>query len=370
MNVMGIIFTNDATMGELTNKRTMAAIPFGGRYRQVDWALSNLACAGVRHVGIISRHSYQSLMNHIGDGEEWGLELEEGGLEFLTPYAQSTVGTYRGKLESLNNAKTFLKYGADDELVVMIDSAVLSNVDLIDILNNHVASGKDVTVVTKAGIANSEKVLDLALKLGENGEVADMVVDYAAPADYVASMDIFVMNKKWLMESVTQMVARDKFHMDRDLVLGGWQRGLVSVNAYQFGGIAMFNESVGEYFHNSLSLVNKEVRQDLFHGNHPVYTKTRDRVPTYYGEDCEVENCLLADGCFIEGEVEDSILFRQVSIAKGAEIENCVIMNDAVIGEGAELKYVILDKNVTVTPGAKLIGTKNNPIIIKKGETV
>ena len=369
MNVMGIIFTNDATMGELTHKRTMASLPFGGRYRQVDWALSNLACAGVRHVGIISRHSYQSLMNHIGDGEEWGMELEEGGLEFLTPYAQSTVGTYRGKLESLNNAMDFLEYGEDD-LAVLIDSAVLSNVDLNDIVAKHVASGKDVTVVTKAGIANGEKQLDLALKLNENGEVVDMVVNHAASEDYVASMDIFVMSKKFLMASVKNLIARDKFHMDRDLILGGWQRGLVTVNAYQFDGVAMYNESVEEYFANSLSLLCKDVRKDLFNGNHPIYTKVRDRVPTYYGEECEVENCLLADGCFIEGEVEDSILFRQVSIAKGAEVENCILMNDAVIGEGAELKYVILDKNVTVTPGAKLIGTKRNPIIVKRGETV
>jgi len=370
MNVMGIIFTNDATMGELTNKRTMASLPFGGRYRQVDFALSNLSCAGVRHVGIISRHSYQSLMNHIGDGEEWGLELEEGGLEFLTPYAQSTVGTYRGKLESLNNAMDFLEYGDEDELVVMIDSAVLSNVDLVDVLNKHVASGKDVTVVTKSGIANGEKKLDLALKLDENGEVADMVVDYVASEDYVASMDIFVLSKKFLVRSTKEMIARDKFHMDRDLVMGGWRRGVVTVNAYQFDGIAMFNESVEEYFANSMSLIKKDVRNDLFNGNHPVYTKVRDRVPTYYGEECEVENCLLADGCFIEGEVEESILFRQVSIAKGAEVENCILMNDAVIGEGAELKYAILDKNVTVTPGAKLIGTKKNPIIVKRGETV
>ena len=370
MNVMGIIFTNDATMGELTNKRTMASLPFGGRYRQVDFALSNLSCAGVRHIGVISRHNYQSLMNHIGDGEEWGLELEEGGLEFLTPYAQSTVGSYRGKLESLNNAMDFLEYGADDEYVVMIDSAVLSNVDLVQVLNHHIDSGKDVTVVTKAGIANGEKKLDLALKLNEDEEVVDMVVDYAASEDYVASMDIFVMNKKWMVAQVKNLIARDKFHMDRDLVLGGWQRGLVSVNVFQFDGVAMFNESVEEYFANSLALLNKEVRADIFGGNHPIYTKVRDRVPTYYGEDCEVENCLLADGCFIEGEVEDSVLFRQVSVAKGAEVEDSIVMNDTVIGEGAELKYVILDKNVTVTPGAKLIGTKKNPIIVKRGETV
>ena len=370
MNVMGIIFTNDASMGELTNKRTMASLPFGGRYRQVDFALSNLSCAGVRHIGVISRHNYQSLMNHIGDGEEWGLELEEGGLEFLTPYAQSTVGTYRGKLESLNNAMDFLEYGEEDEYVVLIDSAVLSNVDLIQVLNHHIDSGKDVTVVTKSGIANGEKKLDLALKLNADEEVVDMVVDFVAPEDYVASMDIFVLNKKWMVEQIKGLIARDKFHMDRDLVLGGWQRGLVSVNVFQFDGIAMFNESVEEYFANSLSLLKKEVRSDLFGGNHPVYTKVRDRVPTYYGEECEVENCLLADGCFIEGEVEDSVLFRQVTVAKGAEVEDSIVMNDTVIGEGAELKYVILDKNVTVTPGAKLIGTKKNPIIVKRGETV
>lgn len=369
MNVMGIIFTNDASIGELTNKRTMASLPFGGRYRQVDFALSNLSCAGIRHVGIISRHNYQSLMNHIGDGEEWGLELEEGGLEFLTPYAQSEVHTYRGKLESLSSAMDFLEYGADDELVVMIDSAVLSNIDLNDVLNQHVASGKDITVVTKAGICNGEKVIDLALKV-ENGEVTDMMVDYAAPKDFVASMDIFVLNKQWMIRQIKEMIARDKFHMDRDLVMGGWQRGKVSVNTYAFKGVAMFNESIGEYFDNSLALLKKDVRQDLFHYNHTVYTKVRDRVPTYYGESSEIENCLVADGCILEGEVEDSVLFREVTIGKGAEVENCVIMNDAVIGEGAELKYAILDKDVTVTPGAKLIGTKHSPIIVKRGETV
>ena len=369
MNVMGLIFTNDATMGELTNKRTMASIPFGGRYRQVDWALSNLSCAGVRHVGIISRHSYQSLMNHIGDGEEWGLELEEGGLEFLTPFAQSTVSTYRGKLESIANAMDFLEYGDEDELVVMIDSAILSNIDLNKLMNAHIASGKDITVVTKAGVCNGEKKIDLAIKV-EDGEIKDMAVDYIADSSYVASMDIFVLSKKFLINSVKYLIARDKFHMDRDLVMGGWQHGRVSVNAYEFDGVALFNESIDEYFQNSMSLLNKEIRADLFEGAHPIYTKVRDRVPTYYGEGCEVENCLIADGCFLEGEVEDSILFREVSIAKDAEVENCIIMNDAVIGEGAELKYAILDKDVTVTPGAKLIGTKSNPIIVKRGETV
>ena len=370
MNVMGIIFTNDASLGELTDKRTMASLPFGGRYRQVDWALSNLTCAGVRHIGIISRHSYHSLMNHIGDGEEWGLELAEGGLEFLTPYAQSTVGTYRGKLESLKNAMDFLRFGSDpDELVVLTDSAILSNIDLRKVIDAHVASGKDITVVTKAGVCNGEKLIDLAVKV-EDGEIKDMVVDFAADSDYLASMDIFVMNKQWLIKNVTEMIARDKFHMDRDLVLGGWNRGVITVNVYEFDGVAMYNESVEEYYANTMSLISKKVRQDIFNGAHPIYTKVRDRVPTYYGEDCEVENCIVADGCILEGEAKNCVLFREVTIGKDAEVEDCILFNNAAIGEGAELKYVILDKDVTVTPGAKIIGTKNCPIVVKRGETV
>ncbi len=370
MNVMGIIFANDATLGALTDQRTMASLPFGGRYRQVDFALSNLACAGVRHVGIITRHNYQSLINHIGSGEEWGLELEEGGLEYLTPYANSTTDTYRGKLESIHTAMSFLQSGPEDELVVMIDSAVLSNVDLNKVLDDHIKSGKDITVVTKSGIANGEKMLDLALKMDEKGNISDMVVDYQAPADYVASMDIFVLSKKFLIQQVREHIAHNLYHMDRDLVLGLWQKKELSINVYSFDGVALFNESVEEYFHNSLSLTRKEIRHDLFAGNHPVYTKVRDRVPCYYGENCEIDGCIVADGCMLDGSATNCVLFRQVTLKPGAKAENCVIYNDAVIGEGAELRNVILDKDVVVRPGAKLIGTYASPIIIKRGEIV
>ena len=366
---MGIIFANDATTGVLTEKRTMASLPFGGRYRQVDFALSNLSAAGVRHVGIISRHSYQSLMNHVGDGEEWGLELGEGGLEYLTPFAQSVSDSYRGKLDSLHTAMDFLCEGAKDELVVMIDSAIISNVDLNDILAAHIASGKDVTVVTKTGICNGSKKIDLALRL-EDGQIKDIVVDYPASDAYVASMDIFVTNKAWLINMVESAVAHGKCHMDRDLIMNGWQSGIVSVNVYEFDGVALYNESEEEYYHNTMALLCKDVRANVFGGKHPVWTKVRDRVPCYYGEDVEMENVLVADGCILEGKVEDSVLFRQVTVEEGAEVENCIIMNDCVIGEDAQLKYVILDKEVTVKAGAKLYGTKEHPIVIKKGETV
>jgi len=370
MHVTGIIFANDGTVSALTEKRTMASLPFGGRYRQVDFALSNLSCAGIHRVGIVTRHSYQSLMNHVGSGEEWGLEMEEGGLEYLTPFSSSRVSEYRGKLESLHSAMSFLEYGFADEYIVMIDSAILSNIDLNKVLESHVESGRDITLVTKAGICNGHRQMDLAVKLDKKGQVTDMVVDYAAPENYEASMDIFVLSKKWLIQQVKEHIAHNLYHMDRDLVMGLWQKGKAAVNVYSFQGVAMFNESVEEYFANSLRLMEKDIRRDLFSGCHPVYTKVRDRVPTYYGENCAIENCSVADGCMLGGTVRNSVLFRQVTVYPTASVENSVIMNDTVVGEGCELKYVILDKDVFVRPGTKLIGTPANPVIVKRGEVV
>ena len=368
MRVMGIIFANDVAVDALTEKRTMASLPFGGRYRQVDFHLSNLTAAGIDHVGIVSRSNYQSMMNHVGSGEEWGLELEDGGLEFLTPYALGNDDRYRGKLENLNAVLDFLRFSEDD-YVVLTDSSILTNLDVKDIIESHKASGRDITIVVKPGVANGKKVLDLAIKM-ENDQITDMVVSYAAEEGYLASMDIFVVGREWLIRKVTECVAHDKYHMDRDLVLGQWNEGTISINVYRSEGVALYNESTAEYFANSMALLDKDVREGIFHAHHPIFTKVRDRVPTYYGDRCQVENSLLADGCILEGSVKHSVLFRDVVVEEGAKVESCVLMNNATIGKSAQLQYVILDKDVTISAGTKLIGTPSAPIIIKRGETV
>ena len=189
MKAMGIIFANiyDSSLGELTNKRTIASLPYGGRYRQIDFTLSNMSNSGIRHIGVITKYNYQSLMNHIGSGQEWDLDLEEGGLEYLTPFALGHNGSYRGKLEALNSAMVFLENSLE-EYVILADSNVLCNIDLEKVLERHVASGKDITVVVKEGIANGTKQLDLGIRLDEQGQLADMAVDYCAGPEYLANL--------------------------------------------------------------------------------------------------------------------------------------------------------------------------------------
>jgi glucose-1-phosphate adenylyltransferase len=370
MNLMGIIFANiyDSSLGELTNKRTMASLPYGGRYRQIDFTLSNMTACGIRHIGIISRYNYQSLMNHVGSGEEWDLEMQEGGLEFLTPYASATTSGYKGKLDALNSAIDFLEFG-DEEYVVLADPGMLYNMDLKAVVENHIASGKDITIVMKAGVANGKKRLDMAITLKDDS-ITDMAVDYEAPEGYLASIGLFVIAKDLLIREVKESVARNLYRFERDFVLRQYQAGNLSVNIYNYDGVVLFTESTEEYYKANLATIDPDIRKALFRGAHPVYTKVRDQVPSYYGEGCNLENCTLADGCMLEGTVRNSVLFRHVNVGAGAVIEDSVIMNDTVVGENCYLKCVILDKDVVVSPGARLVGTPTSPVILKRGETV
>lgn len=372
MRAMGIIFANiyDSSVGELTNKRTMASLPFGGRYRQIDFALSNLANAGIRRIGIISWHNYHSLMAHIGSGEEWDLELQEDGLEFLTPFAMGKVSSYRGKLDALNSVMFYLTRPGSEEYVVLSDSSVLYNIDINQVLESHIASGRDITVLCKDGVANGVKQLDLALQTDDGGNITDLTVDHCAPEGYLASTGLFVISRELLAHHVREAVVRNRYRFERDFVLEQYRLGNLSVNVYCHDGVVLYNESTEEYYQSNMAVLDKEVRHDLFAGCHPIYTKVRDQVPSYYGYNCRVENCAVADGCRLEGSVKNSVLFRQVTVGTGTEIEDCVIMNDSVVGEDCYLKYVILDKDVVVKPGSKLMGTPTSPLIIKRGETV
>ena len=369
---MGIIFANiyASSLGELTNKRTMASLPYGGRYRQIDFSLSNMTNSGIRHIGIITKHNYQSLMNHIGSGQDWDLNLEEGGLEYLTPFAQGHTSSYRGKLEALSSAMDFLTL-SKEEFIVLCDSGVLCAVDLREILDSHIESGADITVVVKDGISNGKKQLDMAVKVDKNNAVTDIAVDYCADEGYLASMGIFIIRRDYLIKEVTEAVAHNRYHFERDLVMHNFAEAGAKVNAYPFQGVALFNESTAEFFRNSLKLIEPEIRHGLFNrSNRTIYTTVRNEIPSYYGEDSEIDDCIVADGCDLEGKAEHSVLFRGVKLGRNASVRNCVIMQDTVIGEGAELEYVILDKDVVVSPGKKLFGTMEHPLVLKRGETV
>jgi len=371
METMGIIFSNiyDSKMGALTELRTSASIPVGGRYRQIDFILSSMANSGIRHIGIITKYNYQSLMDHLGSCQEWDLNLNTDGVVFLPPYAIGHNGVYRGKLEALQNAIHVLE-GSTQEYVVLADSNVMAAVDFRKVVNDHVASGADLTVVTKKGMADGKKHCHFAIKTDDNGKAVRMGCDFAAPAEYHVSMGMFVMNRKRLIQTISEMVPHGNYHFERDFIMNVFKAGLMSVNVYDFEGTALFNDSVEVYYKNNMELLKADVRNSLFRGEVPIYTKVRDEVPTLYGKSAEVGNVIVADGCRLNGTVSDSVIFREVKVEEGADVKDSIVMQGCTIEKGASVQYTILDKNVTVKSGTKLLGSPEHPLIIRKGVTV
>ena len=371
METMGIIFSNiyDDKMGQLTEVRTSASIPVGGRYRQIDFILSSMANSGIKHIGIITKYNYQSLMDHLGSCQEWDLNLDYKGVCLLPPYSTGHNGVYRGKLEALQNALPVLQSG-DQEYVVLSDSNILAAVDFRKVVDEHIASGADLTVVTKEGIADGKNVCHFAVKADADGTVEQMGCDFAAPKGYLASMGMFVMNRKRLIQTIGEMVPHGHYHFERDFIMTVFKMGLLKVHAYRFNGIALSNDSLEAYYQNNMALLRSDVRQSLFRGEVPIYTKVRDEVPSHYGPASEISNCLAADGCRLDGFAENSILFREVVIEEDAEVRDCVVMQGCTIEKGASIQYTILDKNVTVKAGTKLLGSPEHPLIIRKGVTV
>ncbi len=371
METMGIIFSNiyDSNMGALTEFRTSASIPVGGRYRQIDFILSNMANSDIRHIGIVTKYNYHSLMDHLGSCQEWDLQLSTDGVVFLPPYATGHTGIYRGKLEALQTALPVLEK-ANQNYVVLAESNVMAAVDFRKVMKSHVESGCDVTVVTKNDMADGKTIQPFALQADETGKAVSMGINYAAPADHAVGLGMFIMSRQRLIDAIYETVPHGKYHLERDFIMEMFNEDKLSVNVYNFAGKALVNQSVESFYHNNLALLDAEIRNSLFHGEVPIYTKVRDEVPTRYGKNAEIANCMVADGCRLDGKLENTVVFREVKVEAGANVQDSVVMQGCVVESGASIRYTILDKNVTVKSGTKLLGSPDHPLVIRKGVTV
>lgn len=369
MKAMGIIFSNiyDSTLGELTNHRTVASLPFGGRYRQIDFVLSNMSNSGIYKVGLITKYNYRSLMDHIGSAASWDLRRKNEGLVILPPFASGHTGVYKGKLEALYSAVEFIDNPLYD-YVVVCDTTVLCNLDFRPAIEGHIKSGADVTIISNKD-ADTSKKHPLILSADKRGKVTSILLDTVADDNSYIGMGMFIIKRSLLVEALMESHSKGYVHFEKDYLQRYFNEGKLKLAVYEFKGIVLRNENIKSYYANNMALLQEKTRNGLFSKN-PIYTKVRDERPTYYSEGSVVANSLLADGCKLYGNVTDSILFRHVTVNEGAVVKGCIVMQGAKIGKNAKLECVILDKNVTVTDGAELKGTPAHPVIIKKGETV
>ena len=374
-NALGIIFPNsyDNLVPELVTERLMASIPFASRYRMVDFILSSMVNCGIGNVSIIVRKNYHSLMDHLGSGREWDLTRKNGGLNIVPPFAEKGVAVYNGRVEALASIIAFLK-SQKEKYVVMSDANIAVNFDFKALIDAHIESDADVTVAYKeepipAGMMDSPTVSkDLYYTLGiEDGRVKKIYINSKEPGVQNLSMNIYVIDREFLIDQISTAFVRGYVYFERDILAP--QISELNVQAFKFDGYVARISDMKSYFDENMKLLDDENLDGLFAGN-SIYTKIRDDNPTRYINGASAKNIMAADGCVIEGEVEDSILFRGVKIAKGAKVKNCVLMQGTVIEAGADIEYVITDKNVTITADKELKGTDSCPVYVAKHQVV
>ena len=370
VNALGVIFANtyDNLVPELVAERSMGSIPFGGRYRLIDFTLSSMANAGIDNVSVIVRKNYHSLMDHLGAGREWDLTRKRGGLNIVPPFAERSVKLYSGRVEALGSILSFLE-NQKERYVVMSDANIAINYDFNALLAAHQASGADVTVAyQKIEIPEGRKNDNYTLTVDADGRVTELLFNDYRPGKQNLDLDIYVMERQTLIKLVKDATARGLIYFERDIL--AHNVNILNIHALEYTGYVAHVCDMKSYFDENLKLIDEKNLNALFPKKNPVYTKIRDDNPTRYVTGSSVSNSLLADGCVIEGTVENCVLFRGVKVKKGAVVKNCVLMQDTVVEPGAELDCVVTDKNVRITADKKLSGTKSFPVYVQKNHIV
>ena len=372
---LGIIFPNsyDSLVPELVSERLMASIPFASRYRMCDFLISSMVHCGIDNISIIVRKNYHSLMDHLGNGREWDLSRKKGGLNIVPPFAQKQVKMFAGRIEALESIKGYLKKQTE-KYVIMSDANIAVNFDFNDLLNAHIKSGADVTMVyrkqeiPKALIRQSTEAMDLYYALGMNGDrVSKIYINPSEDGEMNFSLNIYVIERENLIRLIDEAYVHGYTYFVRDILEK--QIDQLDIRGYCYDGYVAHIHDMKSYFEENMKLLEEENLDALFSGNQ-IYTKIRDDNPTRYINGSTAKNVMVADGCVIEGEVENSILFRGVKIAKGAKVKNCVLMQDTIVEEGASVEYVITDKDVTISSGKLLTGNDSFQVYVSKGQTV
>ena len=374
-DAMGIIFASkdEFSMRELASKRTVTALPVAARYRLVDFLLSSMVNSGIKKVGVVMQGSYRSLMDHLGGGKEWNLHTRNNGLYILPPFGGNSADGYTGMLDALKANMDFLRRSTQ-EYVLMIGGRIVFNTRFYDMIRFHEDSKADVTLMYTrfdpisfdySGSSHNARVF---VNVNESGKVTDMEINPNVINYPNILMDVILVKRTLLMHLVDVASARGFHEMYANILRGGVYDQSLRVMGFEFKGYCRRMETIMNYYSMNMDLLNPAVRRELF-GNNPVYTKTRDDAPARHQPGANVKNSLVADGCVLEGEVKNSVLFRGVHVGKGAKIKGCMIMQDCDIGEGVELENAILDKDVTILSGGKLIGLKQYPIVLGKNVT-
>jgi len=350
---------------ELTYFRNGASIPFGGRYRLIDFALSNMVHSNIEEVAIFTRSKYRSLLDHLGTGENWNLDRRNGGLFVLPPDWSDPNDVSKGDLQFFHNNRDYFNRSKSSYILVS-GSQFIANTDYQEAFEFHLDRKVDVTLIS-ARVENLEKEHNpyCRIEADEEDWVQNITNDKKNKEIFTG---IYIINKELLLELVDQCIAygRDNFFTH------GIRENLsrLNVQTYHYEGYHAFINTIEGFYRENMNLLSEENYMELFHKPQIIRTKVSDNPPVKYENQASVNESIISNGCVIGGDVDHSVVFRGVSVKGSSVIKNSIIMQCCTIEEGAYLENVILDKDVHVSAGERIIGLKEKPYVVAKRQVI
>ena len=369
-DTLGIILTGDEKLAPLTDIRANSALPIAGRYRIIDFVLSDMANAGIGNIGIATQTNYSSLMEHTKSGKPWDLDRKNSGLHILPPNVETRqYGANKGNIGLLSGIGEHIRKSEETYVILSLGNMIY-NIDFDKVVDFHIENQSDITIIYKNIKGEREDNISrfTLLDIDEDKRVRDIEVEPFYPKTTNACLEVFVMEKALLESIVDECSSRGETDIVKDAIIK--KMAGMRVFGYEFNGTFYKIDSIKAYYKASMDLLKWDIRKELFNRDRPIYTKTTDQSPTKYGEGAVCKNSFVSDGCVIEGTVINSILSRGVRVEKGAVVKNCIIMQNGIIKANAKVNHVVFDKEVVITEGRNLIGQRNYPLAIKKGSTI
>lgn len=368
MNALGIIFSDmqDWSITELASQRSVAAIPFGGRYRLVDFTLSNMVNSGLNKMCIITRSNYRSLMEHVGSGKDWDLSRKRGGILIFPPYALGeNHGLFHGRLDALKRVLQYIS-SSKEKYVILSDCDMIYNIDYNDVIRFHVENNAEITAVyTNTNLERDNSIHKILYKINEDNRANDILVYPVTQGEHNVGLNTWVMNKDFLELLIYDAIAHNYKDFSYDVLAA--KVNSLKIFCYEYKGYYAHIDSLKSYYNTSMELLCIDKLNSLFYAKTgSIYTKTKDSPPTKYCDNSDVKSSLIASGCIIEGSVENSIIFRGVKVGKNSVVKNSILMQHTTIGENAKLDSIITDTNTFINSDRVLLGYSNCPFFIKK----
>ncbi len=367
--IMGVInLVNEPDqLEQLTNYRCVSSVPFGGRYRLIDFVMSNMVNSGIEKVAVFAHTKYRSLMDHLGSGKEWDLDRKRGGLFILPPAVDETRELMKGDLYNFNRNRDYFERGSE-QYVLVTRSHQVCQIDFRPVLEQHISTGADITMIYQE-VDSDTFARARRIDVNPDGRVT-MIEEYnrSLKQSKKVSMDMFLLRKELLLEIVERSLAQGYDYFVRDGIMKNLQK--LKVHGYEFNGHLGIVNTIPSYYYNTMQLLQPEVWKELFLSRNPIFTKVKDEPPAKYNSEALATNSLIANGCVIEGKVQNSVLFRGVKIHKGATVINSIILQGCEIGEHAIIENAILDKDVIIRPGKVLIGDQTAQFVADKRKVI